>query len=692
MHDELEKAGRHLLMVNDHLSEDSVEQGDICMTQVPTMFSDDEDQDEEQETEIPPEEGDDDILISTQVQGAIDELNHQETVVHTFRNVLSRFALETQDQAEIPLVSSKKVPVKKVIKSSKVKQPTARLQKRIKSITQFNTDNWESNRVKDRAQKMISILSGKSAKVKKLVSKLNSEASADAESLRDSHPTQFAPFNESEWQHIVGLLREKLPKVSRSELNSVQQYVYGADEQHNLWKASQLSPEKQISSQCSDGESETILPSLTLDNNAPVYTLSQLVEGESSNNRCSTEDGLRFKPISNPSSVIEQELPISIDVPSSETDVPSQIADSCDSGSIISFEELSFMIQDKNKADVDYDIPCYLPPDSKTLPTGEKTKREYSRANINDQLINISQTSYDVVSSIVSPMKAQRTGTIQVPATRTTTFQDQQQQNQQQASKPANVVKIYVDSNRDSNDVFASVKGEVDTQEQESLSTLTTSMLHDDNNEIVIDSEDERGSYSIMEVHDAPQTHLGQFPSLRKSQSQKLKTPVSATDSLDSQLQPALLTTQNASPNTAKLRRSFKVIGLKPCKNKVQMLQVWETLESKFPGSSDEDRSIQLKQFLTDLIVQNRDESALLMEQIYTFEPIRYEQLKEWLVSLNSFTELIDDSFIKNWADLNGIVFRNDTENPLLSQSQSQSQSQLLSQSLSQLQSPSLSP
>lgn len=113
MHDELEKAGRHLLMVNDHLSEDSVEQGDICMTQVPTMFSDDEDQDEEQETEIPPEEGDDDILISTQVQGAIDELNHQETVVHTFRNVLSRFALETQDQADIPLVSSKKCQSRK---------------------------------------------------------------------------------------------------------------------------------------------------------------------------------------------------------------------------------------------------------------------------------------------------------------------------------------------------------------------------------------------------------------------------------------------------------------------------------------------------------------------------------------------------------------------------------------------------
>ncbi|CDO93989.1 unnamed protein product [Kluyveromyces dobzhanskii CBS 2104] len=682
MHDGLEEAGRHLMMVNDHLSEDSVEQGDICMTQVPAMFSDDEEQ-EEPETEIPVQ--DDDILISTQVQGAIDEIDHQETVVHSFRNVLSKFALETQEQEvteDLAPRAKKKVPVKKVIKPSKPKIPTVRLQKRIKSITQFNTDNWESHRVKDRAQKMISMLSGKSVKIKKLVSKLNSEATADAEDSKDSFPTEFATFDESEWGHIVTLLREKLPKVSRTELNSVQQYVYGnGDEARNLWEASQWSPEKKAVSQISDGESETVLPGLTLDRNLPVYTLSQLVEGRS------VGGGDEHSVLREESySIIEQEPPISIDVPSSETEIPSHVADSCDSGSIISFEEHDFLAQNKDALE-NYNLLGLLPPTTLGIPTTTGFRSDYIKTNNNDLLPNVSQTSYDIVSSIVSPTKAQRTGTIQVPATRTTTFQDQQQ-----IVKPLKAaVKIYVDSNFDSNDDSNGPKADVDIQEHESLSTLTTSMLHDDN-EIIIDSEDERGKYSIMEVLDVPPLDPNQYRDPPASPPQRLKTPVSAADSLDSQLQQPLLTTQNASPNTAKLRKSFKTIGLKPCKNKIQMLQVWETLKAKFPASSDEDRYLKLKQFLTDLIVQNRDESAFLMEQIYTFEPIRYESLKRWLVALNSFTELIDDSFIKNWADLNGIVFRNDPENLSESQTQTQSQSQMLSQSLSQLQSPSLSP
>lgn len=731
MHDDLEEAGRHLQMVDGHLSEESMEHGEIAMTQVPVMFGDTE-MEMEMETQIPEEEEDDGILVSTQVQAQIDELDEQAHVMKSFRNVLSKFALETQQgpgpgpgpgrepeqELERELepsvsVSPKKRPTKKIVKAVK-KKAAPRVQKRIKSITQFNTDKWEDIRAHDRAQKMISMLSGKSAKVKKLVSKLNCDVAADAGADQTDTDSQFAPFNESEWQHIIALLREKLPKVSRKEISSVQSYVYGKSQ--GLWEASQMSPEKQEQEENQEyfgtgPESAAAAGMVQDDHRLSVYTLSQLVEGHSSSNN--NNSGSANQNSSDDSIQHIQNVPdvSCIDVPSSETGYASQVADSCDTGSIISLDRRSLCMgsdweaeaESETEAETEAEIAMEIDIDIDI----EKEKEKQMRAPFRTQ-------SYDVVSSIVSPMKSTRMPSIQVPATRTTTFQDQnlvqtQTQTQLQAQNSTQVpslkhlhtVKLIVDSNTDANEFLSSVGPMSNESDQhDSLSTVTTSMLHRDN-EIIIGSEEEKDSneYSILEVQEVPlqvPSHPRPHPrprplslvsSAHPSPKIRLKTPISATDSLDSQLQPPLMTTQNSSPSTAKLRQSLRTIGLKPCKNKVQMLQVWDTLEAKFPGLSDTDGPAQLRQFLTDLIVQNRDESASLMEQIYTFEPIRFEQLKSWLVSLDSFTELIDDSFIKKWADLNGIVFRNNAESQSLSQSQT-----LPSQPLSQLQSPSLSP
>ena len=690
MHDDLEEAGRHLQMVDGHLSEESMEHGEIAMTQVPVMFGDTE-MEMEMETQIPEEEEDDGILVSTQVQAQIDELDEQAHVMKSFRNVLSKFALETQQglgpgpeperelEREIEpsvSVSPKKRPTKKIVKPVK-KKAAPRVQKRIKSITQFNTDKWEDIRAHDRAQKMISMLSGKSAKVKKLVSKLNCDVAADAGADQTDTDSQFAPFNESEWQHIIALLREKLPKVSRKEISSVQSYVYGKSQ--GLWEASQMSPEKQEQEENQEyfgtgpesAAAAAAAPAAGMvqdDHRLSVYTLSQLVEGHSSsNNNNNNNSGSANQNSSDDSIQHIQNVPdvSCIDVPSSETGYASQVADSCDTGSIISLDRRSLCMgsdweaeaESETEAETEAEIAIEIDIDIEE----EKAKEKQMKAPFRTQ-------SYDVVSSIVSPMKSTRMPSIQVPATRTTTFQNQnlvQTQTQLQAQNSAqapslkhlHTVKLIVDSNTDANEILSSVGPMSNESDQhDSLSTVTTSMLHRDN-EIIIGSEEEKDSneYSILEVQEVPlqvPSHprprpLSLVSSAHPSPKIRLKTPISATDSLDSQLQPPLMTTQNSSPSTAKLRQTLRTIGLKPCKNKVQMLQVWDTLEAKFPGLSDTDGPAQLRQFLTDLIVQNRDESSSLMEQIYTFEPIRFEQLKSWIVSLDSFTELIDDSFIK---------------------------------------------
>ena len=323
MEEGLEKAGRNLLLVDAHLSQEIVERGDLCMTQVPVMFSDDESDlvvardeidvesatEDEAETQIPAEKTADhveNVLISTQVQSKMDEIDQQEDVVHSFRHVLSRFALETQEQIDIPAASAKKVAKK--AKAAKVVMKT---QRKIKSITEFNTEKWESDRIKDRAQKMISMLSGKSAKAKRLVSKLNHKEDEDTPS-NPYQQTQFSTFNAAEWSLIVKLLQERIPKVTRTDIKNIQQYVYG---ETNLWQTSQVSP---------DQESETILPSIALPEEPPVFTLSQLVDDRDlylNEKFRLNEDSLHERE------TLDADANVNIDVPSSETDIPSHVMD-----------------------------------------------------------------------------------------------------------------------------------------------------------------------------------------------------------------------------------------------------------------------------------------------------------------------------------------------------------------------------
>lgn len=522
MRDDLEEAGRHLQMVDGHLSEESMEHGEIAMTQVPVMFGDTE-MEMEMETQIPEEEEDDGILVSTQVQAQIDELDEQAHVMKSFRNVLSKFALETQQglgpgpeperelEREIEpsvSVSPKKRPTKKIVKPVK-KKAAPRVQKRIKSITQFNTDKWEDIRAHDRAQKMISMLSGKSAKVKKLVSKLNCDVAADAGADQTDTDSQFAPFNESEWQHIIALLREKLPKVSRKEISSVQSYVYGKSQ--GLWEASQMSPEKQEQEENQEyfgtgpesAAAAAAAPAAGMvqdDHRLSVYTLSQLVEGHSSSSNNNNNSGSANQNSSDDSIQHIQNVPdvSCIDVPSSETGYASQVADSCDTGSIISLDRRSLCMGSDWEAEAESETEAEIAIEIDIDIGEEKVKEKQMKAPFRTQ-------SYDVVSSIVSPMKSTRMPSIQVPATRTTTFQDQnlvQTQTQLQAQNSAqapslkhlHTVKLIVDSNTDANEILSSVGPMSNESDQhDSLSTVTTSMLHRDN-EIIIGSEEEKDS------------------------------------------------------------------------------------------------------------------------------------------------------------------------------------------------------
>lgn len=636
MNDELERAGRKLLLVEEHLMEEQAEQGGMNMTQVPVMSSGSESETEEEQQE---EEREEEVFISTQVQGQLDDIAREEKEVHSFRKVLGRFALETQENIEVSAPRSSTVKLRKRGGESdndmRARNTGATMKKsprrRIKSITQFNAEQWELDKEKDRAQKMLSLLSGKSAKVRELVARLSNDRAAKTRS-RQEERVQFAAFNASEWKAILVLLQEKLPKVSRTEIKSVQQYVYG---NKNLWQASQSLPD---SDSQDVEESETMLPTLEKDLDlTPVCTLSQIVDNWVPQN----SDVFVAKD--------NVDTEVNIEVPSSETEHASQVSDSCDSGSLISFEEElggeNVLMQH---------IPILVP----------ASNASFKKTTNTDQLIDLTQNSYDAVSTIVSPIRRNsiRTASIQVPATRTATFQD--------SSKQAGV-KLHLDNSIYSGEGVCKGAGNLVTTDTLNVSTICAH----NKDEIVIDSEDEKGEYSIVEIS-IPRVTDTEIPIISAPYDNRLETPFPLNLTLDTE-NPS--NSQSASPSTKQLRQSLRDIGMKPCRNKVQILQAWDTLESKFSCDSDAERSTQLRQFLTDLIVKNRDVSTDLMEKIYTFEPIRFYQLKDWLTSLDQFTAMIDDSFIKNWADVNGIVFRNDTEefSNSISLSQSQSQSTL---------------
>ncbi|CAR28722.1 ZYRO0F10516p [Zygosaccharomyces rouxii] len=146
--------------------------------------------------------------------------------------------------------------------------------------------------------------------------------------------------------------------------------------------------------------------------------------------------------------------------------------------------------------------------------------------------------------------------------------------------------------------------------------------------------------------------------------------PVPDTESEDSaaedhcmvELQPSILASRTPSPSVQsdwnsqsaqQLRQSMKSLGLKTSRSKRQMLhslqQASQVLEIDTGGQENQRQEIH--DYLTSLV----QSSPVLLEKVYTFQPIASKELLTKLTEANPFVDVIDEYTIREWADYQGI-------------------------------------
>ncbi|AMD18962.1 HBR061Cp [Eremothecium sinecaudum] len=248
------KVQRNLnLLANDLSDSETLDAHELAETQTAAAFSDDE------------ETKDRDVFLSTQVQARIDEAEESETIQKDFKKLLEDFTYE-RDRLEMTKTAASKKP--RMANNPKVSK---KANKRIRSITQHNTDKFKDQRLHGRAKHLVTMLSGKLNKVNSLMKAMQ----------QDSVDQKYSIYDSEEWSNLVTLLRERLPKVTRSDINIVKNYVYGGELEEDPWYASQLPP-NEVDIILGSGLDNVVYDNMEfISEQRNAVTLSQLLEDTS---------------------------------------------------------------------------------------------------------------------------------------------------------------------------------------------------------------------------------------------------------------------------------------------------------------------------------------------------------------------------------------------------------------------------
>ncbi|SCV05321.1 LANO_0H04918g1_1 [Lachancea nothofagi CBS 11611] len=605
------------------------------------------------------------VLISTQIQSKLDDIELQ----NGLRNSVSQFAFNTPT---LPTQARKTAPKREKSKANTVRKArTGKKRKKstdaIKSITQYNTERFGAIRGQRRTKHVMSLLSGKHGKIKDIVDTLETDTRSITKLKTD---TQFSTYNAQEWSHILQLLSSRFPRCPESQVKAVFDYVYGESDENHIWYASQLPPPD---SQNEESRSSHVVPDSPL-----VFTLSQAVEECNSNEPRSngnshhsatnsqTDPQGDLQCISNTTDELDSEIHINDDMARafkaqmlrSATPSPagsSQIPNSADSPDIVHRELSPFDFTRpprlaKSESTI---LPAPLPSTKleesfKSPSTVSYTRISPSRLAGRDQLIDLTQESFNVVTSLTSVIKHD----LQVPATRTTTLNDKvifsNSTNNHLLNPnihaPLDELHFRICRNINAADVFASLR-EIRVAQWEVLSSQNN------------DSEEEENEYDILRVTFDPRiSRISLKPPASVAansvnedlvftgETQPLKEIVGRSPSLPASLPPSA---QN-------LRRNLRAIGFKPKRTRSEMLDQLESASQQLKGTTEEQQRQEIFDDLTAVV----EKSPSLLERVYTFEPVVFTELKRFLAEKHPLVLNLEESTIREWADRMGICLR----------------------------------
>lgn len=397
-------------------------------------------------------------------------------------------------------------------------------------------------------------LSGKQSKVRDMVE------SQKRRKTGTRSASQYDTYTAEEWHHIHKKLLDRFPQRESDDVRGAFCYLYGPDSysESDLWEASQRPPSAEGA--VSEAQFKSVDKAESCD--VKVLTLSQVMCDNVKTEDAEADDA----PCDN------------VEPGDDKSDDASTIPDSTDEISI------RIPIGETDRASTQFYTP---------------------RSSPAEEIIDLTQESFKVVKSLISPLKDEETPLVQVPATRTSTILTHVKEFDLKTCLKMLVPK----------DQFASLK--------EKLSHAFD-IAHEEQF-IMSDTESEE-----------PETFPVYLQRKIRSLPSRSCTPSS----------------RFATQSAQKLRQSMKAIGLKPCRSKSQMIASLEAASQVLDSSCTErQQRLLLYDNLTKLVYS----CPSLLERVYTYQPIPLSDLLARLTEANPFMDYVDEPTIRTWADNQGI-------------------------------------
>lgn len=400
-----------------------------------------------------------------------------------------------------------------------------------------------------KAGQLLKRLSGKQKKVKDLVDSKGKRGKVGTRSV-----SQYDTYNAEEWEFIHRKLLEHFPHSDSGDVNEIFRHLCRPPQSCNenaLWIASQVPPD--VTASVPEMESNVEGAGDRGGQETRVFTLSQVL---------GDDDKVDPEPV--------------------DIDDDSTVPDST--------EEVSICIP---IAEVDRTSTQFYTP----------------RTSLAEEIIDLTQESFKVVKSLISPLKDEETPLVQVPATRTST------------------ILTHVKLTSKDPDLSKCVKMVI-PRSQTGLLKEKLSREFDFRcpEEDLIMSDTDDCEHIPAYLH-------------RKSDQSPSK-------------QALLSRSRFASQSAQKLRKSIKAIGLKPCRSKSEMIASLEAASQVLDASATElEQRHLIYNNLTDLVYS----CPSLLERVYTFQPIPVTDLVARLTEANPFIDRVDEPTIRMWAEGQGI-------------------------------------
>lgn len=561
---------------------------------------------------------DDHIFINTQIQSRIDTEEHLES----FKEQLNKFKYHDTklEQTNLDPIREMKFPVLETTSISRKANPSKgkirKAKSPVKKVNNSKSKGAKKNKViSTKSLNLLEQLSGKKFKIKQII--------------QDDTKLQFDTYNKNEWEQIKLKLQEFITRDSECDINEVFEYIYGdLKPSQSMWDASQQNLIDNISKEdftavVNDNDNnvnDNVSDNNNYHNEIQIISLSQLMEGNKSrtdsikgNNEMSknnidlTQDSFESN---------EDNKGINYDISSSkDLKIADEIKEIKEVKGLSEIEESNpIVIAERSVLDDNVSVIYDSMDEFETLiPILNVPARE-------NRLVEKFESENNLVISSAQQFTSgaifTATSEIQVPATRSATMVEH-------SFTKNGTIRINVILNK--------LKL---ANKQEGIQVV--------DNEMIIDSDEE----IIPENYELVQLEL-------KASKNSIGDTITENIPIIFQTQEEEQTVEEIKEDITKspakvIRQSLKTLGLKTSNTKNEMLESLQLAsETMTNPESVEDIYSHLTQTIKDI--------PDLLEKVYTFQPIRLNELMRRLIEKDSFIAHIDTMTIRDWTDQQGI-------------------------------------